>query len=369
MRTPILNVVESEQAAAACVIAHLVALSGSRSRVLCISGAGPTLKLAEAHARIVGRAIFVVQATTKEPTLASVRSIASQAQEHAATAVLSVGGGSVVDVSKVVAFELNLPHVVLAAALSSDAIASPIAVLRDSHTGRKNSQGYAAPDAVVVNTELTIQAPRHLTCSGIFDGLSNASALLDVALAAGAGRHTRNVASEELSRTAYRLLLGLTAQNCAERTSHAVLAESLALSGKAMLMCGTSVPCSGAEHLVSHALDFLGLGHGTHGIQVGVGTVFCHHLRLACGLPGIEPQVMETLDEFKVAYLHPRHLGISKPNFLRAVAIAAAMRPNRYSVLSEASSAMFEEVYESAFEERMAPQPAASTKSAHAVLG
>jgi glycerol-1-phosphate dehydrogenase [NAD(P)+] len=40
----------------------------------------------------------------------------------------------------------------------------------------------------------------------------------------------------------------------------------------AMAVAGTSRPCSGACHEISHAIDELHPGRATHGQQVGVGT-------------------------------------------------------------------------------------------------
>jgi len=55
------------------------------------------------------------------------------------------------------------------------------------------------------------------------------------------------------------------------------LFDALLLSGIAMTIAGTSSPASGAEHLVSHALDMMstldGVEHDLHGRQVGVGSV------------------------------------------------------------------------------------------------
>jgi glycerol-1-phosphate dehydrogenase [NAD(P)+] len=49
------------------------------------------------------------------------------------------------------------------------------------------------------------------------------------------------------------------------------------LTGVAMTMAETTSPASGAEHLLSHALDMMpareGIKHDLHGRQVGIGTV------------------------------------------------------------------------------------------------
>jgi len=50
---------------------------------------------------------------------------------------------------------------------------------------------------------------------------------------------------------------------------YATLVEGLVVSGVAMVLAGNSRPSSGAEHLISHALDRFPI-HDLHGLQVGV---------------------------------------------------------------------------------------------------
>jgi len=49
---------------------------------------------------------------------------------------------------------------------------------------------------------------------------------------------------------------------------YATLVEGLVVSGVAMVLAGNSRPSSGAEHLISHALDRFPI-HDLHGLQVG----------------------------------------------------------------------------------------------------
>ena len=49
-----------------------------------------------------------------------------------------------------------------------------------------------------------------------------------------------------------------------------VIVEGLISAGVASCIAGSSRPCSGAEHLVSHALDKLAPGIGLHGEKCGI---------------------------------------------------------------------------------------------------
>ena len=67
----------------------------------------------------------------------------------------------------------------------------------------------------------------------------------------------------------------LDLEDLARRESHESLAKGLLLSGLAMAAAGTSRPCSGAEHLISHSLDrLLGERAAMHGEQVALGCLF-----------------------------------------------------------------------------------------------
>src|SRR5438876_11595600 len=55
--------------------------------------------------------------------------------------------------------------------------------------------------------------------------------------------------------------------------------EALISCGVAMSIAGSSRPCSGSEHLFSHALDLVAAGTSLHGERTGVGAVLCAYLQ------------------------------------------------------------------------------------------
>jgi len=103
------------------------------------------------------------------------------------------------------------------------------------------------------------------------------------------------------------------------------------LSGLARATAGTSRPCSGAEPLISHALDAqLGPRSALHGEQVALGTLVAaaahespllaplHMLFRRLGLP-----------------TRPQALGMSREQLRDAVMAAPSLRPDRWTILSE----------------------------------
>jgi len=140
-----------------------------------------------------------------------------------------------------------------------------------------------------------------------------------------------------LAQSGARLLIGRRHLFARERPFAAEDVESLVhglvLSGLAMALARSSRPCSGPEHLISHAFDALGLGTGSHGEQVGVGSVLAS--RLYGGELG---QVVELLRSIG-APTTPRAIGISFEDAVRALKMTHLVRPGRHTLLSRAVTA------------------------------
>jgi glycerol-1-phosphate dehydrogenase [NAD(P)+] len=240
--------------------------------------------------------------------------------------VVAVGGGRTLDVAKLASSRLGLPMVAVATSLAHDGVASPVAVLTVGDA--RASFGVATPVAVVVDLELVGRSPVRMLRAGIGDVVSNASALADWRLA----RDVRGEAVDGLAAT----FAGTAAQAVLEErdptTSSrfiACLADALVLSGMAMAVAGSSRPCSGACHEISHAIDELFPGLALHGEQVAVGALFASVLR------GDEPSAVALARCMKRHDLPctPGDLGLADESFLVAVRHAPATRPERYTVL------------------------------------
>ncbi|EDQ02466.1 iron-containing alcohol dehydrogenase [Shewanella benthica] len=262
--------------------------------------------------------------------------------------VVAFGGGKVLDVCKRLASLRHIELIVIPTALSSDCISSPIAVIFDD-SGKKLSLPAAIPNVIIVDTKLCSQAPTRLTQAGIGDLLSNYSALLDMDYAKD--RSEVDGFSYLLAKSAANEILGVQHLALNDQTVITQLAEGLILSGLAMGFSGDSRPCSGAEHLISHALDFLNFGNGLHGEQVALGMKFCHHLRLLLNLPGLNHAVLACIDGFKIRST-PETLSISKSEFFEALFISPSMRQGRITFLESVDSipkAHLEKAYLNAF--------------------
>ena len=116
------------------------------------------------------------------------------------------------------------------------------------------------------------------------------------------------------------------------------------MSGIAMGIYGSSRPCSGSEHMISHAIDHLYQKSSSHGEQVGLATLFTQHLQAIQNY-----QIKPLFKTFGLPQT-PEALNISKQEFINAASKAPTMRPGRYSILNEVNKPAMEQAYHEVFE-------------------
>lgn len=241
-------------------------------------------------------------------------------------ACVGIGGGRTLDAAKYAASMAGLPFVSVATTLTHDGIGSPVASLESG--GRKASYGVQTPIAVFVDLDLVADAPRRHLRSGLGDVLSNLSSIEDWYLAAEVRDEPLDGLAITLARAAAEAVLHRDDDLWSDG-SLTVLAEALILSGLAMSVAGTSRPCSGACHEISHALDASHGSPGLHGEQVAVGALFASWLRG-------DDELVAALDHAMLRHGLPRvpdDLGINADTFVRAVVEAPRTRPDRFTIL------------------------------------
>jgi glycerol-1-phosphate dehydrogenase [NAD(P)+] len=171
------------------------------------------------------------------------------------------------------------------------------------------------------------RSPPEQLRSGVGDALSNLSALADWELAGRERGEPVDGLAAALARAGAESLL-YRADDLLSDTFLTALAEALVLSGLAMAAAGSSRPCSGACHEISHAVDALYPGTASHGEQVAVGALFASFLRDDPRLEALDA----ALRRHGVARL-PSDLGLTEEQFAAAVAHAPTTRPDRFTVL------------------------------------
>lgn len=241
------------------------------------------------------------------------------------TVVVAIGGGQPIDVAKLAASRARVDVVVVPTALSHDGVSSPVASLAFPD-GIRRSLAAGMPAGVVVDLDVVRATPPHLLRAGIGDLVSNLTAVAD-------WRLSRQVTGEALDEFAASIAVQAAAAVFAapwplDDVGLAELARGLVVSGLAMEVAGSSRPCSGAEHLISHALDnLLGRGAHLHGEQVALGCLVSASLH--------DAHVEELRDLFGRCGLATTVAasGIDEDLLVRAIQHAPQTRRSRFTVL------------------------------------
>ena len=257
--------------------------------------------------------------------------------------VIGIGGGKVIDTAKYAAHINNIPCISIPTSISNDGICSPISVLKEKHN-KHVSLGSTMPIALFVPLHLIEKSGDDSLISGVGDLLSNLSAVEDWKLA---NKETNEyiddyavLISENAALTVFTQVKNYILQNKTKeqflKENLKMIIESIALSGIAMEVAGTSRPASGAEHLISHAIDELFDGVQPHGIQVAFGMYIIAFIRSELGY--ISKDIVQELRAV-LRYLGLpttlSSLGLTKEQLIEAIIHAPKTRTDRYTILNK----------------------------------
>jgi glycerol-1-phosphate dehydrogenase [NAD(P)+] len=291
--------------------------------VAVVVGPGQGERILELCRPGLGRAdVYTVTGGTLDAAL----TLGEQLRSKSYDAVVGIGGGKTIDTAKYSASRYGIPMVSVATSLANDGIASPTASL--THDGGFGSYGVHIPIAVVVDLDFVENGPDRQTQAGIGDALSNLNAVADWELAHRETGEPIDGLAVTLARAGAEALLNHPGK-ISEDGFLTTLAEALVLGGLASAVCGSSRPASGGCHEISHAIDHLFPGVGSHGEQVGLGALFCTFLRGDVERFG---QLASCLNRHGLA-VTPGELGLTGAQFVAAVAHAPHTRPGRYTIL------------------------------------
>jgi len=299
-------------------------------RVFLFCGKNNTLRLAEMIRDIIrpqAKSIQIIPC--KDNTLDTINQLERKVLEDTPDYILGIGGGKALDVSKVVGTRCNVPVILIPTAASSDAICSPVAVIK--MMDRSTSIGVRMPMAVIIDLDILASCPPRLVSAGIGDLLSNKTALFDWQLAHRAGKEEMVTFAALMAGNAVESFMNiLNRENVSRSQLLKATAESLIMSGIAMAVAGSSRPCSGSEHLISHALDYHCGAKALHGEQVAIGILISQYLQ------GKRDEVEPLYPYYEKLGLptHYEDIGYTKEEMIRAIRMAPSMR-NRYTILDE----------------------------------
>ena len=244
-----------------------------------------------------------------------------------AKAVISIGGGKVIDAGKYAAFLRNLPFISVPTSSSSDGFSSASASLLVQ--GKRTSVPARLAYGIIVDTQVIRTAPEKFIYSGIGDMISKITALYDWIFEEKAGCGEVNDFAVMIAKKAVNSFVRTPYESIKDELFLKELLDSLAMSGIANEIAGSSAPTSGSEHLISHALDKILEVPQLHGIQVGIATYIMakvqdhRYIRVSTVL-------QDTGFWDYVATLH-----MKRSDFLKAIDMAPSIKPHRHTYLHE----------------------------------
>lgn len=294
------------------------------ARVVVASGRNVQEKVREEVADSIKRSVSWVDVTSSG--MENVRDVMRVALR--AHCIVGLGGGRSVDVGKLAAYKLKLPFYSVPTSASHDGIASPFASIRDSK--KHYSIKAKPPVGILADVGIIAGAPDRLFAAGCGDLVSKLTAVRDWQLGhEHTGEYYGQYAASLATMSAQIVLENPRKMGRHDMSAVRDLVEALISTGVAAGIAGSSRPCSGSEHLFSHALDVVAPGKGLHGEQCGVGTI------MMAKLQGTNWQdVRKALDAVK-APTTAAEMGIDDEEIIRALVKARAIRPDRYTILSK----------------------------------
>ena len=243
--------------------------------------------------------------------------------------VIGFGGGRSVDIAKMTAFRIGRPFLSVPTSASHDGISSPFVSIRG--TNQPHSIKANTPIGVIADTRLMLEAPSRLLAGGCGDLVAKITAVKDWELARDEkGEYFGSYAANLAYMSAKIILEESEKLSSKSQFTVRTIVEGLISAGVAACIAGSSRPCSGAEHLFSHAVEYVaGSNFGLHGERVGIGTI------MMAKLHGLDwDKIEETLKNVG-APTRAKQIKLTEEQVVKALIAARSLRPDRYTILSK----------------------------------
>ena len=240
-------------------------------------------------------------------------------------AIIGLGGGKVIDAAKYACYLKKLPFISVPTSSSSDGFSSASASLIIN--GRRHSVPAKLAYGIIVDTEVIKSAPDKFLYSGIGDMISKITALYDWSYEEKNGYDTVNDFALMIAKKAVNSFVRTPFNDIHEPLFLKELLDSLAMSGIANEIAGSSAPTSGSEHLISHALDKILERPELHGIQVGIATY------LMAVVQDHRYKRVDTMFTDTGFWDYVETLNLNVEDYEKAIDLAPSIKPYRYTYL------------------------------------
>jgi glycerol-1-phosphate dehydrogenase [NAD(P)+] len=264
----------------------------------------------------------------KDASFEAVSKIKIEIEELIPNIILGVGGGKSVDVGKMIAYSIKKPFISIPTSASHDGISSPFVSLKGSD--KPHSIKVNTPIGVLADIKLISEAPHRLLSSGCGDLIGKLTAVKDWELARDEKDEYYGAYSAHLAKLSADIIMNKSKELLLNENGVRTIIEALISAGVAAGIAGSSRPCSGSEHLFSHALEYITNGNcGLHGERVGLGTIIMSKL-----YDMDFERIISVLENVK-APVKANQIQVSEKDVIQSLIMAQDLRPDRYTILSK----------------------------------
>jgi len=261
-------------------------------------------------------------------TLKDVQKVERKIADVKPEIVFAIGGGTKIDVAKCSSARSGIPFISIPTTASHDGIASPLSSIKGFE--KPYSVMAQAPLAIIADTKIIMQSPWRFTISGYEDVVAKLTAVKDWQLARDERKEYYGGYAASLAlMSAKHVMLNANLMQQKNEEGLRVLIEALISCGVSMSIAGSSRPCSGSEHLFSHALEMIRPNRALHGERCGVGTIMMAYLHGSNWT-----RIRGTLKKLG-APTRAKELGVDKSDIVEALVLAASIRPERFTILNK----------------------------------
>ena len=264
----------------------------------------------------------------KDASFETVSRIKIEIEELKPDIILGIGGGKSVDVGKMIAYSIRKSFISIPTSASHDGISSPFVSLKGSN--KPHSIKVNTPIGILADIKLISEAPPRLLSSGCGDLIGKLTAVKDWELARDDNNEYFGAYSAYLAKLSADIIMNKSKELLLNEYGVRTIIEALISAGVAAGIAGSSRPCSGSEHLFSHALEYITDGNcGLHGERVGLGTIIMSKLY------GMDfERIIAVLENVK-APVKANQINLTEKDVVQSLLIAQDLRPERYTILSK----------------------------------
>jgi glycerol-1-phosphate dehydrogenase [NAD(P)+] len=264
----------------------------------------------------------------KDASFEAVSKIKIEIEKLGPNIILGIGGGKSVDVGKMIAYSIKKPFISIPTSASHDGISSPFVSLKGST--KPHSIKVNTPIGVLADVKLISEAPHRLLSSGCGDLIGKLTAVKDWELARDEKDEYFGAYSANLAKLSADIIMNKSKELLLTENGVRTIIEALISSGVAAGIAGSSRPCSGSEHLFSHALEYITDGKcGLHGERVGIGTIIMSKL-----YDMDFEEIISVLENVK-APVKANQIKVTEKDIIQSLIMAQDLRPDRYTILSK----------------------------------